>query len=556
MRINAVNVENKSNTKYNKIKGLPKYMKQEQINSVSYANTPQMGLVSFGSTRSNAIRNLLIDVKKACTTGVEYSLLNWERATTNPPAARIDEIAERLGKLSVLMNEQCKSPTIQLSLGALRIAGTKGLGDFNKAMIRDWGKGLDHAQKLPSEFVEAQSNLMVRSNKAWEEARANNDFSHFEPFLAKMFIGAKQRAHYIQPQTAPLDVMLEDLGYTTGQLNDIFKDLRLELVPLAKQIAAKAKINKEILSRPANVGQLQEFAIDLAKDMGLDMSKTKIGKTEHSFMSGIDSPRMVGIAISQPETKETTIADCIDVLTSFTHETGHGLVEQGASPKLYRTGLTGATMGIHESQSRLWENVVGRSKNFWQHYYPKLQQKVDGFKNVSFDDFYNAINYVEPSLIRTQSDEVTYNLHVMLRHEIESELLKPGHSDKDIERLVHQLPQTWNNKMEEYLGVRPKNDVEGVMQDVHWSEGLIGYFPSYALGNLASAQIMNAAKRAIPDMDARIASGDLKTLHSWLKANIYHNGQVYTPDEVMKRATGESLNSRHFIEYLKSKYLG
>jgi len=556
MRITAINVEHKSNTKHNKVKGMPKNMQYEQTSSINYANSPQMGLISFGSARSVALKNLLLDVKKVCTTGKKYAMLDWERLTTKSSPKRLDEIAEKLAELSVLMNDQSKSPSLQASIDVLKSSGTTGLGDFNKKLIKDWTRALDHAKKLPSDFVESQSNLETRSNKAWEEARENNDFSHFEPFLAKMFIGTKKGAHFVEPNMAPLDVMLEDLGYNTQQINHMFEDLRVELVPLAKQIAAKAKINREILKQPANLEQMQAFALELSQDMGLDMSKILLGKTEHSFMSGLDSPKLIGMGISQSYGEQTTVADCLDLLGSFTHEGGHALVEQGASPKLHRTGLTGATMGIHESQSRLWENIVGKNKGFWQHYYPKLQQKVDGFQNISFADFYNTINYVEPSLIRTQADEVTYNLHVMLRHEIESDLLKPGRSDKEIAKLVHKLPETWGDKMEEYLGIRPKNDVEGVMQDCHWAGGLIGYFPSYTLGNLASAQIMNAAKKAIPDMDARIASGDLKTLQGWLKKNIYNDGQIYTPDEIMKRATGESLNSRHFIDYLKTKFLG
>lgn len=542
----------------NKPEGFNVKVPSEKIDykKIKYAKTPQMGLINFSGNRCQAIADLMRGASKVCETNKKYANLEWEMQTAKPKAQRIKQIADSLGELAVLSQKQTKSRIIKNSLKVINEEGTGGLSDFHKALVRDWNKSIDVATKLPPEFVEEQSKLIVHSNNAWAKARANNDFKYFEPYLVKVFSFAKKGANYIDPKKTPLDVFFDDLGYTTKEVDKIFTDLKQELVPLAKEIASKSKINMEILNKPVNSKQLQAFAIEIAKDMGLDISRTRIGKTEHSFMLGIDSPKEIGVAISQPNKKVINVADAIDILTSFTHEAGHGLVELGAAPELYRTGLTGATLGIHESQSRLWENIVGRSKEFWQHYYPKLQDKVEGFKEIKFDDFYNAMNFVEPSLIRTKADEVTYNLHIMLRHDIEKELLNPELSEAEMKKLISKLPETWNNKMEEYLGIRPQNDSQGVLQDVHWSESLIGYFPSYAIGNLCSAQFINTAKKEIPDLESKIASGDLKILSSWLTEKIYKNGEIYAPDEIMQKVTGESLNPKYFMNYLKAKYLG
>lgn len=523
---------------------------------IKYTRSPQMGLISFSGNRVQAIADLMKGANKVCETNKKYANLEWEMQTAKPKAQRIKQIANSLGKLAVLSQMQTKSLVIKNALKIINKEGTEGLNDFHKALVKDWNKSIEEAEKLPTEFVKEQSELIVHSNNAWAEARANNKFKHFEPYLAKIFSFAKKGANYINSAKNPLDVFFDDLGYTTKEVDKIFNDLKQELIPLAKEITSKTKINKDILDKPINSQQLQEFAINIAKDMGIDISRTRIGKTEHSFMSGIDSPKEIGIAISQPNKKVINLIDSIDILTSFMHESGHGLVELGAAPELYRTGLTGATLGIHESQSRLWENIVGRNKEFWQHYYPKLQNQVNGFKDIQFNDFYNAMNFVEPSLIRIKADEVTYNLHIMLRHDIEKELLDPELKEVDMKKLINKLPEKWNNKMKEYFGIKPDNDSQGVLQDVHWSESLIGYFPSYAIGNLCSAQFMNAAKKEIPDLESRIAHGDLKTLSNWLTEKIYKHGQIYTPNEIMQRVTGESLNPKYFIIYLKNKYLG
>jgi len=551
MRVNRIVL----NLGLNNFYGIENQKISQDYSNIKYAQVPRMGLVSFGF-KGSAVADLLKGAKDACLTNKAIDLLKWERETACPGTERISEITSSLSDLSTLLQAKTRAPIIKNSLSALQNT-VEPLTSFEKALVRIWGKSLKEAENVPDEFVERYDNLLIYSNEAWAKAREKSDFKIFEPYLTKVFIAEKKRVQYIDPQRKPLDVLLEDTGYTTEQIDKIMVDLKERLVPLVKQISAMPRSNQEVLSRHVNMEQFREVLHNIAQDMGLDMSKVKLGNTEHSVMYDFDSPYEIGIAISNPikNGSRATIADCIDVLTSITHEGGHGLVELGASPKLNQTKLTGADASIHESQARLWENNVGRSREFLSHYFPIFQKKVEGFENIRFDDFYNAVNAVQPSPIRTMADEVTYNLHIMIRYELEKDILHPKNTDEDIRKRVSELPQKWNQKYEEYLGIRPKNDAEGVLQDGHWADGLIGYFPAYALANIASAQFMRAAQKEIPDLNKKIATGDFKTLGNWLREKIYQHGQIYTPDEVLQRVTGESLNPQYFIEYLQSRYL-
>ena len=552
MRVNAISLGIKKNTMLNTNKN-ENSTNNYQAN-VEYAKVPQMGLVSFGS-KATIIEDLLKGAKEISITKEAMDLLRWEKDTAQPNGARIQEIEDGLAALALQSQEQTKAPIMAEALEKIQTI-TEPLSDFEQGLVRVWGKAYKEATKLPTEFVESYERLKVKANGVWEKAKHTNDFASFEPHLADMFIATRKRANYIDPNRIPLDVMLEGFGVTTAQVDDIFGRLKTELLPLIKQISSQSRVNQEVLQQPANLAQMGVFSVNMLKDAGLDMSRVVLRKTEHPEMQELSSPFKIGIATARTRAGKTPTAyDCIDAHFTLEHEGGHGMLETGASPRLHRTGLVGAELNIHESQSRLWENNVGRSKELWQAYYPTLQQTVEGFENINFEDFQNAMNFVKPSFIRTESDEVTYNMHVIIRHELEREILDPKNTEDDIRRLVHELPQKWNDKYEQYLGIRPQTDTEGVLQDVHWSDGLIGYFPSYALGNLTAAQIMRTAEKQIPDLKARIAAGDLRTLHSWLKENIYKDGMIYTPDQILQRVTGESLNPKYFIDSLKERYL-
>ncbi|EKE03642.1 MAG: hypothetical protein ACD_20C00173G0001 [uncultured bacterium] len=528
---------------------------------IKLSKVPVMGLVSFtGHNTLQQIQALRNEVAKKCEINTKSSLLSWESETQDVSDERQDEIAKQQTELALKLKERATSPRIGILLDQLK--DTKRLNKIDKAIIRDTQKSFDEETKIPSEFTAEWADLTSRSPDIWAKARKNDKYEDFEDTLSTIFNKSREKAGYLSKTDSPYNVLLDNYepGMNTDMLDKLFGELRKDLVPLVKQIQEKVdanpKINEfEFLNRPVDIKKMEEFSQEVAKDMGFDFSRGQIGKSAHPFTIWIDSPKDVRFTLSdlskKPDFKQATVADCIEMISTLMHEAGHGLVEQGADESLHKTGLTGATMGIHESQSRLWENMVGRSKPFWKHYYPKLQEKIPELKDIDLDKFYCAVNRVQPSIIRTAADEATYNLHIMLRYDLEKDLMKPN---GNIKEKVKDLPQQWNKKMNEYLGITPKNNAEGVLQDIHWSCGDIGYFPSYTIGNLASAQIYNKAKEEIPDLEKRIENGDLKTLHNWLKEKMYKNGTVDTPDEILKNVTGESLNPKYFADYLKNKY--
>lgn len=524
--------------------------------NTKYVQVPRAGLVNFGFKKT-AVVDLLKGANAVYSTANERDLLNWERETQKVGKSRLKRIMRSLDRLGTVFIKKINSRIIKKSLKELKKT-KEPLSDFEKALVRVWSKLLRETKSLPNndKLLSKYGRLQACSGNAWAKAKAKSDFQLFAPHLEKMFIAAKRIAQCTDSKRLPLDVMLEDTGYTTEQIDNLMSALKDNLIPLLKQISTKQKPDCAVLNRHVEMPQFQQFLNIVTHDLGLDDSRVRFGKVEHSVMYDFNSPYEVGVGISIPtkEGEKSTMADCLDILTSLTHEGGHGLVELGASPLLNKTGLAGAVDYIHESQARLWENNVGRSREFWQRYFPILKEKVAGFEDVDFEGFYKAFTAIQPSVNRTMADEVTYNFHIMIRYELEKEILNPKNSDEDIKRLVSELPAKWNKKYEEYLGVTPKNDAEGVLQDGHWADGLIGYFPVYALANIASAQFMKTAKNEIPDLSQRIASGDLKTLGNWLREKIYQHGQIYTPDEILQRVTGESLNPQYFIEYLKSRY--
>jgi len=298
---------------------------------------------------------------------------------------------------------------------------------------------------------------------------------------------------------------------------------------------------------------MQAFMVMVLKQMGFDFKRGSLAQSVHPFTSGIYAPYDVRITVDRPSGKRISIREALGIFFSGVHEAGHALYDQGGRPVLGRLGLSGGPMELHESQSRLWENNVARGRAFWSHYFPLLQRRFPRqLKGVSLEDFYRAVNQVEPSPVRVEADEVTYNLHVLLRYGLEKKIFSA--SPEERKALLPTLPRVWNGMMQEYIGCTPKNDREGVLQDVHWSDGSFGYFPSYTLGNLAAAQIYDKARQEIPDLEGEIARGNLKPLRRWLRQKIHTVGQTETPGEVIKRVTGEPLSSRYFVDYLQGKY--
>ncbi|MGL4608350.1 MAG: carboxypeptidase M32, partial [Trueperaceae bacterium] len=333
-----------------------------------------------------------------------------------------------------------------------------------------------------------------------------------------------------------------EAGSSVANVKKVFEPLREETVSLVKAIQSKKQNSDKVLHQAYDEGLQEQFAVDIVKKFGYDFNHGRLDRTVHPFAT----------SISKYDSRITTRYDPKFLNTAMFgtfHEAGHAMYEQGIADKYHRTPLGHAiSLGIHETQSRMWENLVGRSKPFWHWAYPTLQKTFPKqLKKVSLETFYAAINKVSPSFIRVEADEVTYNLHVMVRFEIELALLEGSLKIKD-------LPEVWNAKYQDYLGITPKTDTEGCLQDVHWSFGLVGYFPTYTLGNIMSVQLFEAAKEAHPSIGKDMTNGKFDKLFGWLRENVHEHGSRYLPQDLLKRATGSTLDSGPYIRYLNTKF--
>jgi len=387
--------------------------------------------------------------------------------------------------------------------------------------------------------------LTSQAESAWEAAKANNDFPGFARYLERIVDFNRRFVELWGVRGTPYDTLLDlyEPGMTTAELDRLFGELKRRLVPLAEAIARDGdRPDTSFLQGTFDVAAQKRFSLYILGQMGYDFEAGRLDESVHPFATGL-SPGDVRI------TTRYLPHDVTSALFGTIHEGGHALYEQNIAPELAGTPLcTGTSMGIHESQSRLWENMVGRSRAFWERYLPELQKHFPGqFDGVSAEAFYRGINVVEPSLIRIEADELTYNLHIMIRYEIERMLFNEALPVRD-------LPEVWNAKYREALGVTPATDAEGVLQDVHWSGGSFGYFPSYSLGNMYAAQMMNAAKEKLPQLEAQIASGNLLPLKEWLTEQVYRHGKLLQPAEIIARTSGGPLRSDDLADYLERKY--
>lgn len=420
----------------------------------------------------------------------------------------------------------------------------ENLDDVTKAMVYNAKKNYDQTKKIPEDKYKEYVILTSNSEAAWEEARAKSDFSIFKPYLEKVLEFNKEFAEYWGYEGNKYNALLDNYepGITVEKLDKIFGEVRDAIVELLNKIQnSKVKINTEFFKKFFTVEEQEEFSVFVLKKLGYDFEAGRLDVSTHPFTINFGN-KDVRITTRYEENEFR------GALFSSIHEGGHAIYEQNIPDELRGTGLAGgASMGIHESQSRYYENILGRSREFWSYFYPEAQKRFKQFEGVSIDEFYKAINIVEPSLIRTESDELTYSLHIIIRYEIEKALING-------QVKVEELPEVWNAKYKEYLGVEPKNDAEGVLQDMHWSDGSFGYFPSYALGNLYGAQFTAKMLRDMPDFYNLVENGELDTVKEWLKENIHKYGAVYKPSEIIKMVTDEDLNAKYFIDYLNKKY--
>jgi carboxypeptidase Taq len=475
------------------------------------------------------------------------NVLVWDQTTYMPPGGGPAR-ARQLATLERLAHEKFTSPAIGKLLDALRPYEESLPYDSDEAsLIRATRREYERKVKVPADFVGRFSAHTAETYDAWTTAKPANNWARMMPYLEKTLDLSREYANYFPGSEHIADPLIDryDFGMKASSLRALFAELRAQLVPLVQAVTARPPLDDSCVFQRFPEGPQLAFGLEVIRRLGYDFERGRQDKTHHPFMVRF----ALGDIRITTHVKEN---DLRDALFSTIHESGHAMYEQGINLAHEGTPLAeGTSAGVHESQSRLWENVVGRSRGFWEFFYPRLQSVFpDQLGKVSLETFYGAINKVERSLIRMDADEVTYNLHVMLRLDFELQLLEGSLSVRD-------LPEAWHERMETDLGIAPTDDATGVLQDVHWfSDHIGGVFQGYTLGNIMSAQFFEAALKVHPDIPAQMRAGEFGTLHGWLKDNLYQHGSKFTAAELMERATGGPLNIKPYMRYLRTKFGG
>jgi carboxypeptidase Taq len=473
------------------------------------------------------------------------AVLSWDQATYMPVLGARAR-GRQMALLSRLAHQRATDPEIGRLLDELEPWSESLPFDSDEAaLVRAARRDYDRRTKVPSAFIAEITQHGANSYQVWAAARPENAWKKVEPNLEKTLEYSRRLADFFPGYEHIADPLIDfaDYGMKAADVRRVFDALRTELVPLIRQIGESEQVDDSCLKQHFPKEDQLKFSKEVAQDFGYDLERGRLDLTHHPFCTGfsVDDVRIT------TRVNENDLGEC---MFSVFHEAGHAFYELGCSPHYEATPLHGGTSaGVHESQSRTWENIVGRSRGFWEVYYPRLQAVFpQQLGDVDLDVFYRAINKVEPSLIRTDADEVTYNLHPMIRFGIELELLEGTLAVKD-------LPEVWRSRYQEYLGISSPDDRNGVMQDVHWyADHIGGAFQGYTLGNILSAQFYEKALEAHPDIPEDIRQGKFDTLHNWLKANIYEHGSKYTAPELIQRVTGGGLDIQPLMRYLKQKY--
>jgi carboxypeptidase Taq len=473
------------------------------------------------------------------------ALLSWDQSTYMPPGGA-EARGRQMATLGRLAQEKLVDPAIGKLLDDLRPYEESLPYDSDDAsLIRVSRRTFEQAVNIPPSFVAEFTNHNALSYQAWTEARPANDFNRVRPILEKTLDYSRKMADFFPGYSHIADPLINfaDYGMKASEVSAIFAQLRKELVPIVKAITSQTPADDSCLKQFFPQQKQLDFGLKVIKKYGYDFNRGRQDLTHHPFMTKFS---LGDIRI----TTRVQENDLGDALFSTMHESGHAMYEMGINQAYEGTPLAGGTSsGVHESQSRLWENIVGRSRGFWEHFYPQLQAEFpDQLGKVSLDTFYRAINVVKRSLIRTDADEVTYNLHVMIRFDLETQMLDGSLSIRD-------LPEAWHERYENDLGITAPSDQDGVLQDVHWYAFTIGgVFQGYTLGNILSGLYYQSALQAHPEITGEIAQGKFDTLHNWLRTNIYQHGSKFTAAELTERVTGGPLRIEPYIQYLKTKY--
>ncbi|HXF83039.1 MAG TPA: carboxypeptidase M32 [bacterium] len=471
-------------------------------------------------------------------------LLRWDQEVLMPP----EGASARAGTLATLSG-LAHDLFIDAETGRLLEAAEREAKDLDPdsdeaALVRMTRRDYDRLTRLPTAFVAERARQASLSVQVWREARRRDDFPAFRPSLQTMVEYARRTADYLGFTDHPYDALLDlyEPDMTAREVETIFSRVRAVTVPFVRAIVSRPAVDDSFLRADYPEDGQRAFGLMVAEAFGYDLRRGRLDISPHPFAT----------AFSVNDVRITTRYQrryLPSALFGIFHETGHALYEQGIAPSLDRTPLArGASLGLHESQSRMWENLVGRSRPFWRHYFPQLQRQFpEPLRDVDAEAFYRAVNRVQPSLIRVEADELTYNLHIMLRFELERQLLEGS-------LRVEALPGAWAERMEAYLGQIPPRDADGVLQDIHWAQGSLGYFPTYSLGNIISVQLYEAARAAHPSLEEEIGQGRFGNLLGWLREHLHRHGRKYLPRELLRRATGSELTVEPYLNYLRRKF--
>lgn len=470
-----------------------------------------------------------------------YAVLQWDQETYMPSKGAAFR-GQQLATLSELAHQYFTSPETGELLQ--KLSQEQQLSDLEQKNIELSLYDYNKAKKLPTAFVRELTETVNRSFHSWIEARKANSFKKFENSLADVVMLKRQEADMLGYAQHPYDALLNDYerGANVKMLDEIFATIRVPLKELLRQITNRQQVDGSFLHQHFPKQQQWDFGVKLLKAIGYDFEAGRQDVSEHPFTTSFSSQ---DVRITTRVNEE----DFTGMTWSTIHELGHALYEQGLPSTEYGLPLGEAcSLSIHESQSRLWENQVGRSYIFWKHHYPALQQQFPSqLGQVPLDSFYAGINQVKPSFIRTESDEVTYHFHVIIRYEIEKKLIEGTLKVADI-------PEYWNEHYRTYLGITPPDDMKGCLQDVHWSHGSFGYFPTYSLGSFYAAQFFEQAMDEIPSLSKEIGQGHYQSLVNWLRENVHAHGRYYTSEELCAEICGRGLDIRYFMQYLLDKY--
>jgi carboxypeptidase Taq len=490
--------------------------------------------------QSSAYDRLMDRITKITNVGSAAGVLSWDQQVMMPD----EGTPARSQQLSTLSSIQHELLTDEETGDLLAAAEAEDLTDEQAAAVREVRRDYERQTAVPNELVERISQLSSESLPAWKEAKAESDFETFAPYLKELIDLRRQYAEHIDPDRDPYEVLFEDYEpcLSLDRAEEILTAVREQLVPMIEEIReSDADLSVDTFEGEFPADEQEALVRDALETLGYPWERGRLDTAPHPFSSGTQFDARVTTRFDE--------SDPIGALMSTVHEFGHATYTLGLPDEHYGTPLGDSRdLSVHESQSRLWENHVGRSRAFWELFLPTFQEHFPSTADASVEDAYEAANQVyEDNLIRVEADELTYHMHILVRFEIERELVSG-------DLAVEDVPEVWNDKYEEYLGIRPENDAEGCLQDIHWSHGSFGYFPTYSLGSVMAAQLFAAAEDDLDDLDGKIRAGEFDPLREWLREHVHRHGARYETNDLVREATGEGFTADYFLDYVTEKY--